>query len=959
MGAFRFRTLGSVVLERELDGSQVAGSQRRKLAVLAFLALSKRPVTRDTLVEMFWGDEEELRARHSLSNTLSFLRSFLGASSIAARKSSLALTPGIPLRVDALDLLAAAKAGDHDAVVECYGGPFLDGVLVRDSSSFESWVSGERLRMEALFTQSCAAVCTAAAEARAWERCHTVARRWLDADPLAPEPALHLLNATRAGRTPAHRRAALVEYERLAARLAHEFESVPHAQVAELARRIAEQVQADDEAVARAVVSADPVAESSVAEPVAGRASTLTHGGAVIQLRARRRWLVAAGVLALAMGVAAVHRTETRLVEHRRPLIAITDIANVRGDTASAWLEDGFIQLIGSGLSRSAAVEIITPDRLRDTRRRGELAPSGGLDVKTAIDVAHRLGASLAVRGGFTRGNGGFVLDLTVTDVTTLHQAGALTLRGADPAALADQAAAQILQWSVAGEMQPHYAGVETPNVAATQHFVRSLQARSEGHFQDATRELDGAIALDSAFASALVERASAARDDGDTAMVSRLARALRRARFGSWDISRAALDSATHNGEHVRSERLARDLVHQFPHDPRAYSLLAAIYAARGEWGAFDNTTQQQLALDSLANESGRGPCVPCAAYRGLVDSRLTQGDLAGAERAARRWIALQPELPSAWANLAEVLSDSRRDDAALDAERRALLLSGHDATYVLRLARLMIVAGQLEAADSLAQSLNAVDVEQRGGVVDIHVLVLREQGRYRESIRVTNAYHRAHPRDDALLYEELDALGRVGAPGAVRRFFSTEVVSAADTRAMQSTPHGDAARWFTWSRALEANALATSGADTTRLRAIGDSMRFLGPMSYYARDWRLHHHVLGLIAMRAGQAAVAEREFRDARWGVAGWTATVAWLARAQLAQHRGRDAIATLRQGYQAPLDAMGRYVPRSELDYMMSRSFHEAGMSDSAAVYASRVRRAWQQADPEVRRLLDAL
>jgi hypothetical protein len=93
---------------------------------------------------------------------------------------------------------------------------------------------------------------------------------------------------------------------------------------------------------------------------------------------------------------------------------------------------------------------------------------------------------------------------------------------------------------------------------------------------------------------------------------------------------------------------------------------------------------------------------------------------------------------------------------------------------------------------------------------------------------------------------------------------------------------------------------------------------MRFLGPMSYYARDWRLYHHVSGLIAMRAGKAAMAEREFQQARWGVAGWTATVAWLARAQLEQHHGRDAIATLPQAYQGPLDAMGRYVPRSELD-----------------------------------------
>jgi hypothetical protein len=51
-----------------------------------------------------------------------------------------------------------------------------------------------------------------------------------------------------------------------------------------------------------------------------------------------------------------------------------------------------------------------------------------------------------------------------------------------------------------------------------------------------------------------------------------------------------------------------------------------------------------------------------------------------------------------------------------------------------------------------------------------------------------------------------------------------------------------------------------------------------------------------------------------------------------------------------------DAMGRYIPRSELDLRMSNAFRAAGMTDSARVYREYVRRAWAHADPEVRRLL---
>ncbi|HEX5438408.1 MAG TPA: hypothetical protein VFW98_14735, partial [Gemmatimonadaceae bacterium] len=80
---------------------------------------------------------------------------------------------------------------------------------------------------------------------------------------------------------------------------------------------------------------------------------------------------------------------------------------------------------------------------------------------------------------------------------------------------------------------------------------------------------------------------------------------------------------------------------------------------------------------------------------------------------------------------------------------------------------------------------------------------------------------------------------------------------------------------------------------------------------------------------------------------------------LARAQLAQGHAREAIATLRDGYKGPLDAMGRYETRSQLDLLMALSFERAGLPDSARVYAGYVRSAWQDADPEVKRMLAQL
>jgi DNA-binding SARP family transcriptional activator/TolB-like protein len=989
--AFRFVTLGRLALHAEPDGAEVLGAQRRKLALLAYLALASRPVSRDTLVEMFWGDETESRARHSLSNALSYLRRVLGPESIAVRRAEVSLSAGTPLQVDARDLLAAGEARDSERAIALYGGAFLDGVYVPGSESFDQWVTGERSRLELAFTRACDAVCMTAARAGDWERCATVARRWLEASPLSPEAALHLLNSLRAARTPAARRAALAEYQRLTDRLAREYATTPHVRVQALAEQIAARVEADRMQIEAAAASAESIAEPTAEPtpaaavqaappavvPIADERAASGETGAATSVSAEgappahsprrrigfhRRWRFPAGLATLTVAAVVVFavvqhvRAGDAAAATTRPLIAVTDIANLRGDTASEWLQDGLAQMIAAELGRSADVEVVTPARVRETRARAEDTPSGPLPAGDAIDIARRLGATLAVRGGFTHGDGTYVLDLDVRDVRTGRSVRAFTLTGADPMAVADQAAGRILAWSVSRDARPRFAEIETSNMAAYQHFVRGLQADAEGRPGDAVRELDAAVALDSGFASALLARASYAHLDGDTTTIARLQHALTHARLTERDALEQAIDSADHNGELARSLQLARELVQRYPHDPRSYSRLAGIYGSRGDWTAYEQTAERQLALDSLANEAGDGPCVPCAAYVALVDARTLRGDLAGAEAAARRWVALQPDLPGAWTALAEVLGYAGRYDGALDAERRATLLAGGDPMYALRTARELILARRFDAADSLARTWHD-DPSLRAALTDIRVLGLREHGELRASIRATHEFEAAGGSDGALTYEEMDARGRLGDFAGAQRVFETEMVPAG--KRVDPVPlRGDYARWFTWTRALEANAIAGAG-DTLRLHAIADSMRVISARSYYGRDWRLYHHVLGRIDMLAHRYADAEREFQAARWGVAGWTETVAWLARAQLAQYHARDAIVTLRQGYEGPLDAMGRYEPRSELDYLMAVAFRDAGMRDSAAVYGAYVRRAWRNADPEIRRQLDSL
>jgi hypothetical protein len=171
-----------------------------------------------------------------------------------------------------------------------------------------------------------------------------------------------------------------------------------------------------------------------------------------------------------------------------------------------------------------------------------------------------------------------------------------------------------------------------------------------------------------------------------------------------------------------------------------------------------------------------------------------------------------------------------------------------------------------------------------------------------------------------------------------------------------------GGASRAFAWHHAHLADAIARSPrcGDTPRLEALADSVERIGRRSYYGRDWTLHHHVRGLVAERRGDYALAETELRQAQWRLAdGWTRSLAELANVQLTRGHATDALATLRNAYAARPDAMGRYEPRSELDYFMALAFRRAGALDSAGVYERYARSAWTNADPEVKQLLRAL
>lgn len=236
---FQLVTLGRLSLLAPSGAEEPSLATRRtKLALLAYLAMQRRPVSRGALATLLWGEKDEEKARSSLSEALSHFRRVLGQDAIASYQSDVALETGGRLVVDAALLEAAARAHDHAQVVALYAGPFLDDVLVVSAPDWEQWASRERLRLESLFVASCGAQCMALARARRWPDCAALAERWLEARPASEEAALYLLEALRAPGTLDAAIAALEAWRRLARRLRDEYDLAPAPAVARVATEL-------------------------------------------------------------------------------------------------------------------------------------------------------------------------------------------------------------------------------------------------------------------------------------------------------------------------------------------------------------------------------------------------------------------------------------------------------------------------------------------------------------------------------------------------------------------------------------------------------------------------------------------------------------------------------------------------------------------------------------------------
>ena len=149
----RLRLLGGASLEGPNGPIAGRSAQRRRIALLALLALGRRPLAREKLTAYLWPEADTERARRLLSESLYVIRKELGDDVLTTPGDEIALDMAL-VRCDVVDFEDALDRRDPQGAVALYDGPFLDGFFVSDADEFERWATGERDRLERRYREA-------------------------------------------------------------------------------------------------------------------------------------------------------------------------------------------------------------------------------------------------------------------------------------------------------------------------------------------------------------------------------------------------------------------------------------------------------------------------------------------------------------------------------------------------------------------------------------------------------------------------------------------------------------------------------------------------------------------------------------------------------------------------------------------------------------------------------------
>jgi DNA-binding SARP family transcriptional activator/TolB-like protein len=201
--SFSLKLLGSVRLESPEGPVRGRAAHRRRLAVLALLAVPPgRSLTRERIIALLWPEASAEGGRRLLTEALYILRKEMGDRVVLSAGEDLRLNPE-EVACDATLFESTISRGDLEEAVALYGGPFLDGWYVEDAPDFERWTSEERDRLDRMYESAVEALAERCGAEGDWSRAVEWWRLLWARDPHRSRNALGLMDALTAAGDPA------------------------------------------------------------------------------------------------------------------------------------------------------------------------------------------------------------------------------------------------------------------------------------------------------------------------------------------------------------------------------------------------------------------------------------------------------------------------------------------------------------------------------------------------------------------------------------------------------------------------------------------------------------------------------------------------------------------------------------------------------------------------------------
>ena len=463
----RLRCLGRFQLE-DSDGAELTPRTRKARALLAFLALSGRPASRDRLADLLWSDRGEEQAKSSLRQAIFELR-HLGdeqASLVSLGRDEIVLNTKL-LTTDLSRIKEAAEADDIEQLetllAESDSGLLtdLDGL----DSEFDGWLQVERANEPARTLIAALAAADRCLRERGPAAAATIVSHVQRLDPCDEEAArLALRIAHETGDSGALHR----HYELLTRRLREDYDAAPSRETQELFGHLAG-------GAAPTTVPSDRQADAPPVEPT----DTPRRGS---RRRAMLMPLAALAAIALLLlGWWALRPPVANL--EQPPLIAVLPFE--QHPAGDGFLAEGLWEDTRSALSQNRTLRVLG----KATTKAMVEEQSSPAAYRKRLGVAYLLEGS--VRRGGDRVRVSVSLTRTADGVAIWNQSFAGRL--GDALAL-QEAVAQGIEGQLRGRLAA--GGGKRPEQIATSPEVYALYSEARALLRERGRD-EGARATD------------------------------------------------------------------------------------------------------------------------------------------------------------------------------------------------------------------------------------------------------------------------------------------------------------------------------------------------------------------------------------------------------------------------------------------------------------------------------